>query len=114
MNLLNILIVVSSVSFLYYGISFFIGTDMQDEFERFKLKNFRQLIGSLQLLGGIGLLLGLKWLIILSLSSLGLAILMLIGFCVRIKIKDGILVSIPSFFFMLLNFYIFIESIKRF
>ena len=114
MNLLNILIVVSSVSFLYYGISFFIGTDIQDEFERFKLKNFRQLVGALQLLGGIGLLVGLKYAVILSISSLGLAVLMLIGFAVRIRIKDGLLVSIPSFFFMILNFYIFIESLKCF
>jgi hypothetical protein len=114
MSLLNILIVISSVSFLYYGISFFIGTDMQNEFERFKLKNFLQLIGSLQLLGGIGLLVGLKYAVILSISSLGLAVLMLIGFIIRMKIKDGLLVSIPSFFFMILNFYIFIESLKRF
>lgn len=79
---------------------------MKEEFERYGLDKFRGLIGVLQLLGGSGLLLGLVWHLILVIASGGLALLMLIGFLVRVKMKDGFLQSMPSFIFMLVNAYI--------
>lgn len=105
------LVIVSSISFLYYGATFFLTSGMKDEFDRYGLSKFRKLVGGLQLLGGVGLLVGFIWQPILSISSGGLALLMLIGFGVRVKLKDGILLSLPSFAFMLLNLYIFIQSI---
>ncbi len=79
---------------------------MKEEFERYGLDQFRKLIGCLQLLGGAGLLVGLFCNPVLVIASGGLSLLMLIGFGVRIKMKDGFLQSIPSFAFMLLNGYI--------
>jgi ABC-type sugar transport system permease subunit len=104
--LLNILIVISAVAFLFYGFSFFLNSGMKEEFERYGLDKFRKLIGYLQLLGGTGLLLGLVWQPILAIASGGLSLLMMIGFGVRLKMKDGFWESIPSFVFMLLNGYI--------
>ncbi|AMR33968.1 hypothetical protein A0256_22225 [Mucilaginibacter sp. PAMC 26640] len=103
---LTVLIVISAVAFLFYGFSFFINSGMKEEFERYGLTKFRKLTGCLQLLGGAGLLAGLICQPILVLASGGLFLLMLIGFGVRVKMKDGFLESLPSFIFMLLNGYI--------
>lgn len=84
---------------------------MQNEFKRFGLQKFTTLTGVLELLGGIGLLVGLKFSIILLISSGGLALLMLLGFGVRIKMKDGFWLTFPSLFFMLLNLYVFLIAI---
>lgn len=104
--LLHILILISAVAFLFYGIAFFANSGMKEEFERYGLNRFRKLIGLLQLLGGLGLLVGLAWKPALIVASGGLSLLMMIGFGVRIKMKDGFWVSVPSFIFMLLNAYI--------
>jgi hypothetical protein len=84
---------------------------MRNEFKRFGLEKFTKLTGLLELLGGIGMLVGLKYSFILLISSSGLALLMLLGFGVRLKIKDGFWLTMPSLFFMLLNFYVFLITI---
>jgi hypothetical protein len=66
----------------------------------------------LQIIGALGLLVGLKFNFILVISSLGLAILMLAGLIVRIKLKDSIWISLPAIFYMVLNTYIFWSSIN--
>ena len=85
---------------------------MKEEFKRFGLEKLGFLIILLQIIGATGLLVGLKFNLILSISSLGLALLMLSGVIVRIKLKDSIWVSLPALFYMLLNTYIFIVSIN--
>ena len=110
--LLNTLILVSALSFLYYGLTFFTDSGMKIEFERYNLSKFRNLVGYLQLLGGIGLLIGFMWKPALSIASGGLALLMMIGFVVRVKMRDGFLESLPSFVFMIINGYICFVSIK--
>ncbi|MBC8984914.1 DoxX family protein [Pedobacter sp. N36a] len=109
--LLNILILASAVSFLFYGISCLLNSGMKEEFYRYGLDKFRKLIGFLQLLGGAGLLVGFAWQPALIIASGGLSLLMLIGFCIRLKMKDGFWESIPSFIFLLLNLYICIQTI---
>ena len=111
MTILIGLILLSSFSFLYYGVTAITTKTMQAEFERYGLDKFRVLTGCLQVLGGIGLLIGLIIPIILSIASAGLSLLMLMGFAVRIKIRDKFLLIMPSFLFMLLNLYIFLASI---
>ncbi|MET4141129.1 DoxX family protein [Pedobacter sp. UYP1] len=109
--LLIILTIISSFSFLYYGIIFFLNAGMKNEFERYGLRRFRNLTGGLQLLGGIGLLVGFVWQPISLISSGGLTLLMLSGLIVRIKMKDGFLLSLPSFGFMIINGVIFLVSL---
>ncbi len=112
MNTLYLLLVLfSSVSFIIYGSLLLVSAKMQNEFKRFKLEKFTTLTGVLELLGGIGLLVGLKFGFILLISSGGLALLMLLGFGVRIKVKDSFWLSFPSLFFMVLNLLIFFNAI---
>ncbi|MBS4035371.1 MAG: hypothetical protein KGZ85_12950 [Ignavibacterium sp.] len=113
MNTLYLLLVLfSSGSFIIYGSLLLVSNKMQNEFKRFGLEKFTKLTGFLELLGGIGLLVGLKHGLILLISSGGLALLMLLGFGVRLKIKDGFWLSFPSFFFMALNVFIFLTLFK--
>ncbi|RAR50939.1 hypothetical protein B0I10_101110 [Flavobacterium lacus] len=85
---------------------------MKNEFKRFNLEKLGLLTIIIEFIGATGLLLGLVHNILLTLSSLGLCLLMLCGLIVRIKLKDSIWISIPAGFFMLLNLYIFLASIK--
>ena len=107
MKLLNVLILISSLSFLGYGIAYFISPQMKNEFKRFGLEKVGTLTAILELLGAVGLLVGLKIQFILLISAGGLAILMFLGVAVRVKVKDSIWISLPALFFMVLNFYIF-------
>jgi hypothetical protein len=109
--LLTLLILISGVSFIIYGCLLFVSAAMQNEFKRFGLEKFTTLTGILELLGGIGMLVGLKFNFILMISSGGLALLMLLGFGTRIKVKDGLWLSFPSLFFLLLNLYVFFNVI---
>lgn len=109
MNILFLLMVlVSGISFIIYGSLLLLSPKMQNEFKRFGLEKFAALTGILELLGGLGMLIGLQIVFIMLISSGGLALLMLLGFVVRIKMKDSFWVSFPSFFFMILNLYVFI------
>jgi|TARA_B110000014_G_C20114272_1_gene587988 hypothetical protein len=85
---------------------------MKKEFKRFGLEKLGLLTVILELLGAVGLLIGLKFNILLIIASLGLALLMFFGLIVRMKLKDNLWVSLPALFYMLLNAYIFIEAIK--
>ena len=107
MTFLNILIVISSVSFIFYGISYFTTTNMKIEFKRFGLEKFGALTAILEIFGALGLLLGISLPPILLISSGGLTILMLLGVLVRIKMKDSLLISTPATVYMLLNACIF-------
>lgn len=108
--MITVLVWLSALSFLFYGISYFTSQELKDEFKRYGLEKFGPLTAILEILGATGLLVGLLVPLILSLAAGGLALLMLLGFGVRIKIRDGFWLSLPSFLFMLLNAYIFYAS----
>lgn len=105
-------ILISGISFIIYGILLLNSLEMQNEFKRFGLEKFTKLTGVLELLGGIGTLVGLKQNIILLISSGGLTLLMLMGLGVRIKLRDSFWLSFPAFFFMALNLFIFFYAIN--
>lgn len=111
MNLLNTMILISSLSFMYYGIAYFKSPQIKSEFKRFGIEKLGAFIAILELLGAVGLLVGLKFLAILLISAGGLAILMFLGVVIRIKVKDTLWVTLPALFFMLLNAYIFFRSL---
>ena len=111
MDIDKIGVLISSFSFFAYTIYYFKSSKMKMEFKRFGLEKFGLIIMTLQFLGATGLLVGLLFNPLLIISSLGLALLMLAGFLVRLKLKDGILVSLPALFYMSLNAYIFLVSI---
>ena len=112
MTIVTICILISSLSFYAYVVSYFVSSHMKNEFKRFNLEKLGLLTIILEFLGATGLLVGLKYSPILTISSLGLGLLMFCGLIVRIRLKDGILISLPVVFYMVLNLYIFLESIK--
>ena len=108
MSLLTIAVLLSGAAFLFYGITCLSSQKMTDEFIRFGLnKQKRLLTGYLQILGALGLIFGYYYSDRLVFSAAaGLTLLMLLGFAIRIKIKDSISQSIPSLIVAFLNLYI--------
>ncbi|MBJ2174402.1 DoxX family protein [Aureibaculum sp. A20] len=106
--MLLIAIILSSSAFFFYGINCLYSPKIAAEFIRFGMnKTIRLLTGYLQLIGAIGLVVGYFCLPdLVFIASAGLTLLMLLGFAVRIKIKDSILESSPSLIFAALNLYI--------
>jgi len=102
----------SSLSFVAYSISYFISPHMKSEFERFDLKKLGIFVIILEILGALGLLVGLFFKPIMLVASGGLALLMLLGLITRIKSKDSLLVSLPAIFYIILNTYIFYSFIN--
>jgi len=83
---------------------------MKQEFRRFGMPDSQRLLtGTLQLAGSAGLIVGFKFPIIGFLASAGLALMMLVAFLVRIKLKDGFWLSAPSLIFLALNSWICLQ-----
>ncbi|RZK34588.1 MAG: hypothetical protein EOO61_13325 [Hymenobacter sp.] len=100
----------SSLSFLGYGVAYFVSPNMKNEFKRFGLARVGLVAIVFELLGATGLLVGLHSHPILLLSSGGLALLMFLAVATRLRMKDSLLVSLPSVFYLLLNAYIFVSA----
>ena len=93
MDLLSVLTWFSSLAFIYFGINCFYSKLIISEFKRYELPAYRKLTGLLQLIGAVGLLIGFYFYpILLLLASVGLCLLMLAGFIVRLKIKDNFII----------------------
>ena len=103
MDINLIIILFTAFSFIIYGFNSFISKGMINEYKRWGFNKRRKTIGFFQLLGGIGLLIGIKFNLILILSSLCLLIMMVFAIIVRIQIKDNISEALPAFTYILLN-----------
>ena len=85
---------------------------MKKEFKRFGLEKMGLFTIILEILGALGLLIGVLYHPILIISSLGLSLLMFAGVLVRIKVKENMWISLPAFLYMLVNAYIFWTAIN--
>jgi hypothetical protein len=81
------------------------------EYERWGFKNQRIILGCCQLLGGLGLLVGLLIPLMLSVASFLLTCMMLTAVFVRIRIKESVLKMLPALLYVLVNATIFYFSI---
>lgn len=107
MSVLTALTFFSALSFVFFGIGCFFAPHMKIEFTRYGLAKYRNSVGALQLFGAFGLILGHYFSPPLRIvAALGLALLMVLGFAVRLKIKDSFLQSTPAFVYALINVYI--------
>lgn len=88
---------------------------MKNEFVRFGLGQYALLTIVFEIVGALGILIGLFWKIklLLLISAIGLTVMMFLGILVRIKVKDSLFVILPAFFFFVLNAYIAWYSIVR-
>jgi hypothetical protein len=85
---------------------------MRLEFVRFRLSDTqRKITGVLQIIAGIALLISFISPLVGIIATGGLTIQMLLGFMVRLKIKDSMILSLPSFVFMILNAYLFVHFV---
>lgn len=102
--------VTSVLLFLGYGLVVLFADGMVEEFERFGLSRFRRLTGTLEVLGAIGLAVGylLPWVAVLS--ATGLAVLMLLGVGVRVRVRDSILETLPAVVLLVLNAWIAVRA----
>ena len=107
----NIITIFTAISFIVYGINSFISNRMISEFKRWGLEKRRKEIGGLQLVCGIGALIGLKLNPILIFSAVILIIMMIVAIYVRIKIKDNISEIIPALAYLILGIIILQHSI---
>lgn len=102
----NTLILFSAVSFLGYGSACFLSSYMKREFDRYRLGSQRKLVGGLQLCAALGLLAGFGEPWIGRAAATGLALMMLVGVGVRIKIKDTLTQTIPALIYLAVNAYL--------
>ena len=102
----------SGAAFLVYGALCLTSPLMQAEFIRFGLERFRVVTGTLEVMAGLGLLVGLLWPPALWLSSGGLALLMLCGVIVRVNVNDEAVDILPAALLMLVNGYILVASLR--
>jgi hypothetical protein len=104
---LNVAIILfSAFSFLFYGVGCFTSRHLKREFVRFGFSPQRRLIGLLQILGSLALIGGL-WLPLLGTAgAVGVALMMLTGILVRIKIRDSLLKTMPAVLYFLVNTYL--------
>lgn len=107
MDLPTIATFFSAFSFLFFGVGCLTSPRLKNEFIRYGYPRQRVLTGYLQLLGGVGLILGYLYSPILVFSAaLGLCLLMMLGFGVRLKIRDSFWASSPAFFYASINLYL--------
>lgn len=112
MSFVRLLTWISGLAFLFYGITCVSSLSMVKDFERFGMPWLRVPTGALEVLGGAGLLIGLKWQPALWISSAGLALMMFVAFGVRLWMRDSVSASLPSLTLALVNSYIFYKSLR--
>ena len=108
----TILVVSSSLAFLGYGVHCLRSESMHREFARYGLPHLRVLTGVLEILAGVGLLVGLYWPLALQISSGGLALLMGFALLARIRARDAVQLWLPAFALLLVNAYLLLDSMS--
>ena len=108
---LTLVILFTAISFIVYGYSSFVSRRMKSEYARWGYNNQRKIVGSLQLLGGIGLILGLKINVLLITTSFCFIMMMTMAIFIRVKIKDNITDVLPAITYLFLSILIFYNSI---
>ncbi|MBD41720.1 MAG: hypothetical protein CMC66_04985 [Flavobacteriaceae bacterium] len=106
------IILFTGISFIIYGINSIYSKRMISEFKRWGYKKHRKTISSLQILGGLGLVIGLQINIILIASSLCLSIMMFFAIIVRVRIKDNVARILPAITYLMLSSLILNHSIQ--
>lgn len=110
----NFFCLLTIIAFLSYGSCCVFSRHMVAEFERYRLARFREITGYLQILGAVGLLVGFLLIPAAGLmAALGLSVQMLLGFGVRLRLRDSFLQCLPSFVFMLINAGLVLGFINR-
>lgn len=108
------LVWLSSLSFFGYGILCLTAPYMVAEFDRYGMPAVRTLTGVLQIFAAAGLLIGLSVPKLGALAATGLALQMIVGIGVRIRIEDSFIQCLPAAFYLLVNaFIVYVFLVRR-
>jgi uncharacterized membrane protein YphA (DoxX/SURF4 family) len=101
--LLVLLALLSALSFFYYGAQTLFAHPHRGEFERYGLPGVRVFVGSMQLLGAAGVVIGLFVAPLGAAAAAGLTVMMLLGLAARWRVHDAPRLMIPAGTLALLN-----------
>jgi len=104
--------VLSVTLFLGYGVSCLFMGAMAEEFARYDLSRFRRLVGSLEVLGALGLLASLFIPLLLFPSAGGLALLMALGVLTRVRVRDPWAEASPATVLMVINLFLCVAALQ--
>jgi hypothetical protein len=94
--LLVVFAFVSGASFLFYGYQTLVKDAPRDEFDRYEMPGARRVVGTMQLFGGAGVLLGLGFAPLGAAAATGLTLMMFLGLIVRFRLHDAPRLMIPA------------------
>lgn len=94
--LVDILAAVSAAAFLFYGLACLFSPKLAAEFERYRLAQFRVLVGSLEVAGALGLIAGWWFPPLQTAAAAGLFALMVCGLWARWRIRDPWYAMLPA------------------
>lgn len=96
MSALDVLTAISAAAFLFYGSACLFSRKLVAEFARYRLPQFRVLVGSLEVAGALGLIAGWWWVPLQTAAAAGLFLLMLCGLWARWRIRDAWYAMLPA------------------
>ncbi|TVZ51438.1 DoxX family protein [Dokdonia sp. Hel_I_53] len=111
----TIILCLIGFSFLYYGVSCLSSRFMITEFDRFGLsESQRKITGAAQILGGLGILAGFLFNPLQVVALTGLALLMFMGWIIRLQTRDNFKAALPAFLLFTVCLYLihYILNIK--
>jgi hypothetical protein len=100
---LAILTTLSAAAFLFYGVACLFSARLVEEFERYRLGRWRVLVGSLEVAGALGLIVGWWFPPLLVAAAVGLSLLMLCGLWARWRIRDPWYAMLPALILAVVN-----------
>ncbi len=110
---LVVLALVSGASFLHYGYEILASEPLRSEFERYGVPGFRLFVGTMQVLGGAGVLFGLAYPPLGAAAAAGLTVMMFLGLVVRLRIHDAPRLMLPAASLCALNAVLFALFLLR-
>ncbi len=102
------------ISFLAYGASCILSKKAVDEFKRYKLSHLRLFVGISQITLSLLMCVGFYFKPLLLVSSFGFTVMMIVAIYVRRKLKDSILLTIPSIIYFLLSLFLFYHCVNKY
>lgn len=96
MAILVALAVLSGSVFAAYGYQTLFGARPRREFERYGMASLRKFVGTAQILGAAGVLLGLGVPLVGAAAAAGLTVMMVLGLVVRYRIHDAPRLMVPA------------------
>ena len=101
--LLTLLGLLSAGAFYYYGTACWLAERLRLEYLRYGVPHLRVILGTLQLLGSTGILLGFAFAPVGAAAALGLSLMMAIGVIFRWRLGDQLRLMVPATSLTILN-----------